>query len=272
MRLSFDFPEIFDRRESLPPLERQAKSSDLSEGGYSRANARIDAKDRAAAPLFPTRDFADKTLTEIPGFGKPTGSGDSSNETDAKKTDFAGSQEQGKPEKNNSPGVEELSEAEKRVVEELKSRDREVRAHEAAHLAAGSGLVRGGASYSYQTGPDGKRYAIGGEVSIDISPVKDDPRATILKMRKVRSAALAPADPSAQDRAAAAKASQIESRARMELQQQTVQELKSGVNKNKLAAYKNAENFLESRLVDYKEREIGRSDDVGQNEKSRRFD
>ena len=110
----------------------------------------------------------------------------------------------------------ELTPEEKKQVADLKKRDREVKAHEAAHMAAGGGYVRGGASYSYQAGPDGKRYAVGGEVSIDTSP-EDDPNATIRKMQTVRSAALAPANPSGQDRSVAAAASAMEAKARQEL-------------------------------------------------------
>jgi hypothetical protein len=90
-----------------------------------------------------------------------------------------------------------------------------VRRHEQAHKAAG-GRYAGAISYEYSRGPDGKRYAVGGEVGIDISPERD-PAATIAKMRQVKAAALAPADPSAQDRAVAAEAGQIEQRARREL-------------------------------------------------------
>ena len=111
----------------------------------------------------------------------------------------------------------ELTPDEKKQVTELKKRDREVKAHEAAHMAAGGGYVRGGATYSYQSGPDGKRYAVGGEVAIDTSP-EDDPNATIRKMQTVRSAALAPANPSGQDRSVAAAASAQEAKARQELQ------------------------------------------------------
>lgn len=117
-----------------------------------------------------------------------------------------------------------LTDEEQREVQELQKRDREVRAHEQAHIAAGGSYVRGGASFEYQTGPDGKRYAVGGEVSIDTSEVSDDPRATIRKMQVVRKAALAPANPSAQDRSVAAAASQKMAQARQELQKQRSQE------------------------------------------------
>ncbi len=103
------------------------------------------------------------------------------------------------------------------ALAELKASDAAVRAHEAAHVSAGGSYVRGGASFTYQKGPDGQQYAVGGEVAIDTSPVAGDPQATILKMITVRAAALAPADPSAADRAVAAAASRQESAARLEL-------------------------------------------------------
>lgn len=46
-----------------------------------------------------------------------------------------------------------------------------MRAHEQAHKTAAGGLAQGGATFEYQTGPDGKQYAVSGEVKIDTSPV-----------------------------------------------------------------------------------------------------
>lgn len=102
---------------------------------------------------------------------------------------------------------------------ELKQRDTEVRVHEQAHLSAAGAHAAGGASFSYTTGPNGKRYATGGEVPIDIAK-EDSPAATILKMQTVQRAALAPANPSSTDRAIAAQASAKELQARKELQTQ----------------------------------------------------
>jgi len=113
--------------------------------------------------------------------------------------------------------AEELTAEEQQQVNELKQRDAEVKAHEAAHLGAAGGLAQGGASYEYQKGPDGRNYAVGGEVSIDASPVTGDPNATIAKAQQIRAAALAPANPSSQDHKVAAKASQMEAEARQEL-------------------------------------------------------
>jgi len=110
--------------------------------------------------------------------------------------------------------------SEYKELQELKQRDREVRQHEQAHVAAGGSYVRGGASFSYQRGPDGRQYAVGGEVQIDTSEIPGDPAATIRKMQVVKSAAMAPAEPSAQDRAVAAEAAQAESQARADLREQ----------------------------------------------------
>lgn len=122
----------------------------------------------------------------------------------------------GKAQGTRARSADTLSEAEQRQVAELKERDREVRAHEMAHVAAGAGLVTRGASYTYQTGPDGQRYAIGGEVGIDTSPGRT-PEETLAKAERIRAAALAPAEPSGQDRQVAAQASRMAVDARLEI-------------------------------------------------------
>jgi len=114
-----------------------------------------------------------------------------------------------------------LSPDAEKQVQKLRERDREVRAHEQAHIAAGGQHVSGGASFSYQTGPDGRQYAIGGSVQIDTSPVPGNPEATEEKARAVRRAALAPANPSSTDQNVAAKAAAMEGRARSEQAEQT---------------------------------------------------
>lgn len=122
----------------------------------------------------------------------------------------------GKAQGTRARSADTLSEAEQRQVAELKERDREVRAHEMAHVAAGAGLVTRGASYTYQTGPDGQSYAIGGEVGIDTSPGRT-PEETLAKAERIRAAALAPAEPSGQDRQVAAQASRMAVDARLEI-------------------------------------------------------
>lgn len=119
--------------------------------------------------------------------------------------------------KKNEKSVNNLTEGEQAQVDKLKKRDAEVKTHEQAHLAAGGAYAKGGASYSYQTGPDGRQYAVGGEVQIDTSPIKNDPQATIMKAQVIKAAALAPSQPSGQDKAVAAKAQQMIAKAQNEL-------------------------------------------------------
>jgi hypothetical protein len=123
---------------------------------------------------------------------------------------------------SSKPAPTQLSEDERAVVDKLKSRDSAVRAHEMAHVSAAGGLA-GAPVYSYQTGPDGKRYAIGGSVSIDTS-AESSPEDTIAKAQRIRSAALAPADPSAADRAVASRAARMESQARQAMARQASDE------------------------------------------------
>ena len=105
------------------------------------------------------------------------------------------------------------------LLEQLKQTDREVRQHEMAHQTVG-GAYTGGASYEYEVGPDGKRYAVAGEVPIDYGPVPNDPQATIEKMQTVIAAAMAPADPSPKDYQVAAQARQYLLEAKLEASMQ----------------------------------------------------
>jgi hypothetical protein len=113
-------------------------------------------------------------------------------------------------------GKTQATPEESRELQELKRRDREVRAHEQAHKAAG-GAHAGSIHLEYSVGPDGKRYASSGEVSIDVSEVAGDPEATLRKMEVVQRAANAPAEPSGADRQVAAQAASAASRARAEM-------------------------------------------------------
>ncbi len=130
--------------------------------------------------------------------------------------------EEGEKGADGQPGGD-LSEEEEQVVQQLKARDQEVRAHEAAHAAAG-GQYAGAPTYTYTQGPDGRRYATGGEVSIDLSPGRT-PEETAQKADQIRAAALAPADPSGQDRAVAAAAAKMKLEAQAEVAKQQQEEL-----------------------------------------------
>jgi hypothetical protein len=122
----------------------------------------------------------------------------------------------------------QLNDKEQAMVRELQSRDAEVRVHEASHVAASGGLG-GRPSFTYQTGPDGRRYATGGEVSIDMSAGRT-PSETIARAQSIRAAALAPASPSAQDRSVAAAAASMEARARAEELEQRLEAMKESTS------------------------------------------
>lgn len=123
-------------------------------------------------------------------------------------------------EENNAAGPKRadgtpLEPQEIQQLNQLKQIDREVRQHEQAHQTVG-GAYTGSISYEYEIGPDGKRYAVAGEVPIDYGPVPNDPQATIDKMQIVIAAAMAPADPSPKDYQVAAQARQYLLEAKLE--------------------------------------------------------
>jgi hypothetical protein len=107
---------------------------------------------------------------------------------------------------NKDPQVQQL-------ITQLKATEEKVKAHEAAHKSGGA--ATGPISYSYTRGPDGRNYITGGEVPITIS-TGSTPQETISRMQQVIQAALAPADPSPQDRAVAAQAAAMQQAARQE--------------------------------------------------------
>ena len=143
---------------------------------------------------------------------------------EAKKSDEAAGPDERK--QNGEP----LSEEEKQQVDYLKKRDQEVRAHEMAHVSVGGSLVKRGAMYEYETGPDGKRYAVGGDVILDVSEGRT-PEETIRKAERVRAAAMAPAEPSPQDYKVASQADKMAAEARAQLREQQAAE-RAGTGEN----------------------------------------
>ncbi|MEO0576012.1 MAG: putative metalloprotease CJM1_0395 family protein [Pseudomonadota bacterium] len=119
-----------------------------------------------------------------------------------------------------SAATDAISEAEQQQIRELQARDREVRAHEQAHLAAAGQYAKGGIQYDFDRGPDGRLYAVGGQVSVDTSEIAGDPQATLLKAQTLQRAALAPAEPSSQDRAVAAEMVAMAAEARQDISTQ----------------------------------------------------
>ncbi|MDQ7055612.1 MAG: putative metalloprotease CJM1_0395 family protein [Persephonella sp.] len=115
------------------------------------------------------------------------------------------------------------------ILQQLRMIEQKVKAHEMAHKIAG-GELTGPVQYKYQKGPDGKLYVVGGEVPIKIKQGKT-PEETVEIAQKIKRAALAPADPSPQDRAVAARATMMEIQAKMELMKEREEK------KNKISIY-----------------------------------
>lgn len=157
-----------------------------------------------------------------------------------------------RPAKSQAMAETRLSPEEQAQVQKLRQTDLKVRAHEQAHLSAAAGLAVGGANFQTVRGPDGKQYAVAGEVSIDVSAA-NTPEQTIDKARRIQAAALAPADPSSQDRAVAAAAAQMQIQAQAELNRKKQEETPPDVDGSTastpaLPAYAGLEPAAEPRL------------------------
>lgn len=146
--------------------------------------------------------------------------------------------------------IGELSLEEQRIVTELQAADTNVRAHEAAHMAAGGGLTSP-ASYTYERGPDNKMYAVAGEVGISTGE-GNTPQESLNKAQTIRRAALAPADPSPQDLKVAAQAASMEMSARAQIMQEKMAQNSQNPNNNNETsgdAVNSAENSAENSNV-----------------------
>lgn len=195
---------------SIPPIYPSA-------GGFSPSGGAASANQQ---PTSGGRTVAGEKATEANTRSAPAVGQSSENNRANRATDQTSERErdesrQGETTSQQNNG-QDLTPDQLKELTELKARDREVRAHEQAHQSVG-GQYAGAMSFTYERGPDGAQYAVGGEVSIDVSPVQGDPQATIEKMRVVRAAAMAPAQPSSQDRAVAAQAMQTMLQAQVEM-------------------------------------------------------
>lgn len=146
----------------------------------------------------------------------------------------------------------DLSEEERAEVRKLKERDQEVQRHEQAHKAAAGSLASGAPTFAYTRGPDGKQYAVSGEVQIDVSPVSGDAEATIRKMRQVQSAARAPANPSGADLKVASSAARQEASARAELRKENDSEQPVDHHPSRTLpdAYRGSNEYRSGRVLD----------------------
>ncbi|MFW1677502.1 putative metalloprotease CJM1_0395 family protein [Pontibacter sp. JAM-7] len=106
--------------------------------------------------------------------------------------------------------------AQQSLVRELARRDLEVRTHERIHASVG-GRYTSAPSFTYERGPDGRLYAVSGEVQIDTTSIPGNPQASLEKAQVIQRAALAVPDPSPADRNAAAQARAMAAAAQAEI-------------------------------------------------------
>ncbi len=217
-------PPPFDRRSAASIVGRDRMTPSGLPGGYGQgpgaagmAALEAGAKDAGAlrldreagaAALGSARSATDGL--DANGRPKPT-----RNQIEDRLARLEG--EKGAEQRKQTSAAQGKNAEQAAVIAQLKARDSDVKAHEAAHIAAGGSYITGGASYSYQRGPDGTNYAIGGEVGIDSSPIPGKPEETIAKMQIVRAAALAPADPSGADLSVAGAAAEAMAQAMAEV-------------------------------------------------------
>lgn len=114
---------------------------------------------------------------------------------------------------------QELTPQEQQQLAELKQTDAQVKAHEHAHKSTAAGLTTSGPNYEYETGPDGKKYAVAGDVNVSYQK-SSDPEVNLKNAQQLKAAALAPADPSSQDRKVAMQADREIAQARQEIMEE----------------------------------------------------
>jgi hypothetical protein len=94
------------------------------------------------------------------------------------------------------------------LIIELERMDRDVRDHKMAHYF-GAQPHTAFPEYWYVRGPLGRRYAASGITRFDASVIEGDVPGSIVKLQKLRRAALAPREPSEEDRRVVAAIDQL---------------------------------------------------------------
>ena len=103
------------------------------------------------------------------------------------------------------------------MLSPLSAIDATVKAHEWSHLLTLGPYAAGPIQYDFVIDAEGNRYAVGGSIAVDLSPVPGDPEATARKARAVLQAAYAPGNPSGADMQVAQKAYMLLRQAEEEL-------------------------------------------------------
>ena len=122
----------------------------------------------------------------------------------------------------------ELSAEELQELRAMERRDQQVRTRDMAFIAAAGGAA-GSYSVQYETGPDGRRYAVGADVKLDTSEGAT-PEQTLAKARALRAATMSARGDSTTDASAASKATRMEAEARAEIERERAAEVQAAVD------------------------------------------
>ncbi|MDK9698897.1 MAG: putative metalloprotease CJM1_0395 family protein [bacterium] len=226
------FPVIVDQVELSPEglALSQQEPTEAASATEERAQSPLavqPALDNAAREAKSTRQQSSTENVNHPSYNqsliKPTenveGEQSKQQDTNGKKSKDSAKDEAGTTAKR--PDGKPLTDSDQQKITKLQMRDAEVKAHEQAHLAAAGNLASGGANFEYEKGPDGKAYAVGGDVQISTGG-GNTPEERLRIANQVIRAALAPANPSSQDRAVASEAMGNAAEARAEISQKTI--------------------------------------------------
>ena len=212
------------QREIVPPLSK----SDGSSNQYELSNKDKENKNTHSYESDSIDEQDDDLVYDFAKITQKHGKDGSEGNEEAEQ---GSGNDDTSPQNEKKPNGEYLTNGEQKELDQLKDRDQEVRTHELKHQSVG-GQYASAPTYTTQTGPDGKEYAVGGEVQISTSE-ESTPEKTIAKMQQVRRAALAPAEPSSQDYSVANEAKQKEIAARQELTKQRTENTSEDGEKEK---------------------------------------
>jgi hypothetical protein len=115
----------------------------------------------------------------------------------------------------NSAAYRILKASDSRKIDDLKRQERDIHAHEEAHYRSSGGKAFT-PQYVYEVGPDGNKYAVKGTTKIILEEGKTS-EETIKNARTARTAAMAPANPSDQDRKVILETVRMEQKARKKI-------------------------------------------------------
>lgn len=213
---SYKLNEVQFRHEKKDSSDEETGSSTSKNNDIQdTANISNEAKNLySSEQVYGKKDSQEGKDTEPKLLGSSnTQNSDETESTDTVKSESRTDESSEKQQDAETPKIgkkssDKLTPEQQQELTKLKKTDADVKAHEQAHLSAASGISASAPSYTYEEGPDGQKYAVGGEVNVSFDET-GDPEKDKASAETMKRAALAPADPSSQDRAVARNADKM---------------------------------------------------------------